>query len=593
MTLDLGPNDASYLEGFTPEAEIEDGVATHWTSTHAGVRLPLQASGPATLAFRYARVLPETAVVDVSAAGRAVERFTCRGGRFEERRVPLGTLEATPLDARFDVDSHDRRGLGLKLDWLRFEIGGGGRVRLGPRPAWLAVLLEAWLLALLRFAGFGRRAAFLASLPLAFALGAGALFAPFVLAHLLGKLALATAACGSAAALLLRSRPGGRWALCVFLAAYVVKGAGVFHPAFFYPDVRLFQRYVLALDEAQGGLAERGVTAQRETNTAYPRQVAGKAYAFPYSPLFFVPFTWLPKGPALVQDAQRHVGLLAGASEVLLVFALAGLVFGRAAGVGAALASALLPVGYSRLLYAMWPTLTGHVFDVLAITAALLALSRPAEARSLLRATLASLAALGLYVSSLINLGAFFASLALLTRGRAWRLLAGYVLAALVVVAALYQPFLRALFGEILPAVLGGARMGAADGAASGGLLPALQRIPMFYGWGWPALAIAGFVLLRRQAGEAARQALTACALAFVLLVLLRAFGAGLFRDLKEITFVAPLVALLAGAALEELWRRGRAGRLASALIVAGLATFCAERYWFYWSTYRSTAVLP
>jgi hypothetical protein len=83
----------------------------------------------------------------------------------------------------------------------------------------------------------------------------------------------------------------------------------------------------------------------------------------------------------------------------------------------------------------------------------------------------------------------------------------------------------------------------------------------------------------------------TAYALAFLVLVLLRAFGAGLFRDLKEITFVSPLLAVLAGAALEELWRRGRSGRWAAALIVVGLLASCTERYAFYWTSYRPASM--
>ena len=95
-------------------------------------------------------------------------------------------------------------------------------------------------------------------------------------------------------------RPGGRWVVPLFLAGYLLKGAGVFHPGFFYPDVQNHGRYVAAYAAAEGSVAERGIAAQRQVATAYPRFVAGRPYAFPYSPLFFVPFTWLGTDSARV-----------------------------------------------------------------------------------------------------------------------------------------------------------------------------------------------------------------------------------------------------------------------------------------------------
>jgi hypothetical protein len=593
VTLNLGPNDAAHVAGFVRAAEIDAAGGTRWAGRHARVTVPLVAAGEATLGLRFARVLPQAAQVDVRLGARAIDRFTCRGGRYEARHAAAGRLRFEPLEVRFDVDAADDRGLGLRLDWVSVQLAPGGVFTLDARGRVRLLLLGAALGALLRLAGFGRRGALAAALALGGVAAVAEIAWPLVLAHLLGKLTLPCALAGCAAAALLRGRPLGRWAVLLFVVGYLVKGAGVFHPDYYYPDVHLFERYVFELAASDGGLAERGVAAQTATNTAYPRFVAGRAYAFPYSPLFFVPFTWLPADPALVQDAQRHVALVAAASEVLLAFWLAGLAFGRAAGVGAALVAVLLPPLYSRLLYAMWPTLGGHVLDVLAIGAALRAVASPSELRRLVQAGGLTCAALLLYVSSLFNLGGFFAALALAARGVGLRLLALYTLAAALTVALLYGPFVRVFFGEILPAVMGGARMAKQAGVAPGGLAEALARVPMFYGWGAPALALGGFVLLWRRAERPARLTLTAYALAFALLVLLRAFGAGLFRDLKEITFVSPLVGVLAGAALEELWGRGRAGRIAAVLTALGLLAFCAERYVFYFTSYRAPAMLP
>jgi hypothetical protein len=86
---------------------------------------------------------------------------------------------------------------------------------------------------------------------------------------------------------------------------------------------------------------------------------------------------------------------------------------------------------------------------------------------------------------------------------------------------------------------------------------------------------------------------LTAYALTFAALVALRAFAGGLFRDLKEIEFVAPLVAVTAGTALEDVARYGATGRGTAALLAAGLAVFSIARYAEYWRTYASLVGLP
>jgi hypothetical protein len=143
---------------------------------------------------------------------------------------------------------------------------------------------------------------------------------------------------------------------------------------------------------------------------------------------------------------------------------------------------------------------------------------------------------------------------------------------------------------EILPAAIAGGGMAAEGGRPGGGAVEALSPIPIYYGWGYPAVAVAGFVLLRRRAPPAVLGVLAAYALTAATLVALRAFGGGLFRDLKEIEFAAPLVAVSAGAALEELARRGRAGRWAAALVLAGLVATSAVRYVEYATAYTSLA---
>jgi hypothetical protein len=418
---------------------------------------------------------------------------------------------------------------------------------------------------------------------------------PFATAHLLDVLSLPALGVTAVAALIGRRQAAGSWLAPVTLAGYLAKGVLVFHPAFFYPDVQNHGRYVRALSEAEGGVVERGIAAQIKVATAYPRFVAGKAYVFPYSPLFFVPFAALGPEPGPVEDAMRHVGLLAAGAEPLAVYGLGLLLLGPAGALASAAVSAALPPLWSRLLFAMWPTLAGHLLDLVAITAALFWLHRPESGRRLLLLAAAVQAAFLTYIASLFNLGAFLAALALLERRRAKPLLAVLLATALATILLLYAGFTRAFVTEIVPALLTGAGRTAPSAAAGpppGGLLEALERVPLFYGWGYPALAAAGLLLLRRKGDAASRSVVAAWGLAFLTLVLLRGLLPGLFRDLKEITFIAPLVAIGVGASLEALARRGRAGAWAVALLAVGLLAFSTERALFYFRGYRPPYML-
>ena len=80
ILLNFGPGDGPYVSGFLPGYEIDEKVATHWTSHRAEARLPLALEGGGELRYRFARVLPETAQVETEFAGRTVDRFACRGG---------------------------------------------------------------------------------------------------------------------------------------------------------------------------------------------------------------------------------------------------------------------------------------------------------------------------------------------------------------------------------------------------------------------------------------------------------------------------------------------------------------------------------
>ena len=72
VTLNLGPNDGAYVRGFVARPEIEAGVGLHWSTAAAAIDLPLWFEGGAqgaTLTYRFARVLPQSADVRVRLGG--------------------------------------------------------------------------------------------------------------------------------------------------------------------------------------------------------------------------------------------------------------------------------------------------------------------------------------------------------------------------------------------------------------------------------------------------------------------------------------------------------------------------------------------
>ncbi len=379
----------------------------------------------------------------------------------------------------------------------------------------------------------------------------------------------------------------GALVLPLFVAGYLLRGYGLFHPQTFYGDVANARDYVEVFRETSGSLAERGVATQTRTNVGYPRSVAGKNYAFPYSPLYFLPFR-LARTPGGIEDAVRHAGLAASTLATLPLFWLASTAFSPAAGVAASLLWIFSPPVFSRLLLALHATLVGSLLDTIAI-AAVLRLSFERRSRGRLGAvfgtTLASLLA---YTSSLFSLGAFFFFESLLERRIAVRLLAAFAVASSVTVTWLYWPFLVAFFREILPALASGLP-GPSTDADSHPVRTALSRIPLFYGFLYPPLALAGLLIARRTKDARAFRVLAAWGLAFLLMVFLRAFGGGVFKDIKEIELAAPLVAILSGAEP----RRDSDGAAASAMLAAivltgALALFGLARYRSYVELYRS-----
>lgn len=590
-TFELGPNDHRFLSGFEQHYEVEDGVGTRWTSHDATLDLPLLVEGgPVEIELRGARVFPQTAQVEVELAGTTVDRFTARGGVFVTRSVRLPALPPTPVSLRLEVQADEGRGLGMKLDWARVSVSGEGRLSARGAARWLPALLAVFLFALLRLGGLGPGPAL--GCGLAGVAGLGLLLQADLLGFTRALVVLAplVALLSAGACLFLRRLPLGHLALPVFVAGLLLKGLLLFHPATFYPDVANARKYVETFRTTSGSLAERGVETQRATNVGFPRRLAGRDYALPYSPLYFLPLG-LAATPGGVEVAVRGVGLAASALVALPLFWLASRVFSPAAGVLATLLWVFLPPLMSRLLLALHATLVGNLLDVLAIVAVFALLGSPASPRRWAAAGAATLASLLVYTSSFFSLTGFFLFVALRERRLAPRLLGLLLACGTFTVGWLYWPFLLALATEILPAVARGPAVGAAGAPApAADPLGALARVPLFYGYLYPVLAVAGLVLARRRAEPRAFRVLSAWGLAFLLMLALRAFGGGVFKDLKEITFAAPWVALLGAGALTALAGRGFKGRLLAVLLTLALVAFGLARFAGYLQLYAHPA---
>ena len=589
IDFDVGPSTGAYLDGFT-ESEERPPVSFRWTGSRATIDLPFITSSSESeqgrLHLRYARFLDEHARVRVYLSGHQVASFSARPGRFRTHSIPI-SYEDGPLRLEIVTEDPNPSHLGVAMDWVRLEAP---RWRL-PMSSVTPRLLVAGGFVLGLASGFGIMGSFVVGLGFGFVQAIGLAFDPFGLAHVSSQIVLPGLLLTALVAVGFRIRRASKWIPLLFLIAFLLKGMGIFHPSYFYPDVRNHRRYVYAFAQAEGTIPERGVAAQMQVRTAYPRRVAGRDYAFPYSPLFFIPFTWLTTDPHLVEDALKYAALAAAAAEVVAVYLLAALTLGRAPAVAASLLAVFLPPMYSRLFLAMWPTIVGHLLDVFAICAAAGLAAHPSNLRRLAGFGAVTFASFLTYISSLFNLTSFISFFALLQQKLTWRVLAIGAGAGLVTVLLLYYSFTATLLNEILPNL---SSLSSDDAKTSPlvGTLMAFDRLRHFYGLGVLALAGAGIVLARRSCLPGGFRTLLAYGLSFLFLVALRGLSGGLFKDLKEILYVGPWIAVTAGASVASLANRGRSERIAAALIVCGLVIYWSGKYGEYFAAYASLAGL-
>ncbi|MEO8359034.1 MAG: hypothetical protein ABI672_03305 [Vicinamibacteria bacterium] len=562
IIVDIGPSTGRYGSGFE-DSEETPPTTSRWTRQDAEFDVPVNVEASMVhFSVRAARYVDEPTRITVTADGQPFAGFDQPRGRqrIQELDAPLPN---GPL--HLGLHSEDPK-LGMALDWIRIE-GARWSVPLSEWTVW--ILPTGIALALLLSGASVGLAALLTGLILA-AVAVVAAVDPFGFVHIARDVSVPAVVLSCLAALIFR----GQTSVVVAIAAtLLLKGGFLFHPDYFYNDVRQNDRYVGALKSYPGSILERSLKAQVDLGVGYPRIVAGKKYAFPYSPIFYLPFTALPSDRDLVVRAIKHVALLTTGMEVALAFVLARMLVPAAASLAAWLTFAF-PILASRMLFAMWSTLAGHALDLLVVVAGAYLLSRPKDVKAWALLFAATLATFLIYVSSLFNTSAFLVMLALLAANVRWRVIGAWLTAALIVVFGMYGAFTRAFVSEILPAVMSGNHGGAAAVASApadgGGLVGAFARIVVFSGYGFPLFAVAGLILILRRKDPAALT-MKAYALAFLGLILLRGLAFGLFKDLKEIEFAGPAFAILAATAIARIELPLARKLIATGLVLGGV----------------------
>ncbi len=540
IIVDIGPSTGRYGSGFE-DSEETPPTTSRWTLQNATFDIPLSVgASPARFSFRAARYLDDPTRITVTVGGKGFAAFEQAPGRqrIQEVEAPLpeGRL-------RLGLTSEDPK-LGMALDWIRID---GARWRI-PADEWTVWILPIGIFGALFLAGASRNLAGGAPAVALAVLAAIAAIDPFGFVHSMRDVAVPAVLFSLVAAVVFH----GQTAVVLAVTATVLlKGGFLFHPNYFYNDVRQNDRYVSALRSYEGGLLERSTQAQINLGVGYPRIIGGKKYAFPYSPIFYWPFTALPPDRDIVVRALKHVALLGATLEVALAVLFARKI-SPTAGAAAGWLTFAFPIVSSRMLFAMWSTVVAHALDLLVILLAARMVEEPKDRKAWLRLFAAIIATLLTYVSSLFTMSAFLLVLAVVSSNIRWRVIGLWLIAILGVVLGLYRGFTITFLSEILPVLWSGSgRMAVAPSADAGGLLASFSRIVLFAGYGFPAFAVAGFALtLRRR--EPSAIVLKAYALAFVGLVLLRGLSEGLLKDLKEVEFGGPALTILGALALER-----------------------------------------
>ena len=599
IDFNLGPGDAPYLEGFLPGYEIDEKLATHWTSYDATIALPLRVQGgPVDVDYRYARVFGETAEIEVDVSGIPVDDFTRRGGVFEERRGSVAVLDG-PLSFAVRCDSHERKNMGIKLDWVRFELSEHSSVRLVGWAFWQPIVITLVLLAVWVASGAGVTRAATLTAPLALALAFGLWSDPWLTHRLVRGLSIGVPLFGLAVLGIGRLiKIDGTTLRVVFgfmLVAFLVRAALVNHPDFYYPDLRTHARLVGFVHEAGLDFLVSPSSVITEHNV-WVTEAYGQTYAFPYTPMFHLPFAFFDLGYDTLVLTLKLAAAAISTVPIALVLAFARS-FGFASPVPAvgAILMVVIPTYSSRLSFAFFPSLFGHAVDVAFVYWIFRNFAGLAEGRQWLLGGVVVACSQLAYVSGVINISLFVAVLAVVAfffagehrRRLALRVLGMGVFGGLIAFAVFYRDFLPMVV-DVLSRMVGGV---AAESRypITGFFETTAKRSYEFFGVLYPALAAAGLGLMFVQ--KVPRLVFSAWFLTYFLLLLGRAKIPDVFLHGHETLFLTPFVCITSAVLLAELLHRGGALRLVGAGILVALSVAGFWQQWGYFADQMANAL--
>jgi hypothetical protein len=582
--LNCGPGDGPYTSGFTsprPESfdpyEIQDQVATHWTTHDARIELPLTVDAPAAgVALRFARHLADRGHLEVRLGGQPAARFEILKG-YQDYETTRALSGPTPLVLDLHTDAQDDRGLGVSLDWVRLDLPRASQLRLRGAARFRPTLALSLLLLLLIAGGVAPAWAVGASSVPSLLSAFGLLRDPWLVHRLTTGVPEALFLLLPIVFLLRRALvregrvalPHFRLALVLFLAVALPRALLVNHPDYYYPDLMIHARLAKLMHRA-------GPESILRPDLFLGRfQEARHSFSgMPYSLAFHLPLAVLDPAYDHTMTALKVGGAFLSTLPVPL-----GVLLIRRTGLslfGAGLL-AVAPSYPHWLFQATLPALLGHAVDLgllLWLIGHLEGLDRP---RTFLMGALLVAAAQLAYAFGLPVTGLLVLFLALFTAWPGGRALPGAVrlLAMGALGAALgFALYYRHFVDGVLAVAAGVGSPGAfPEGAAPSALdrvAATLAEASRFFDTLWPLLALPGLVLLLRpRPGVAVFRAWTATVL---VLMALRIALPGVFRWNHWVLLLTPLLCLLAGETLGWLGARAGGGRLAAGLLWAGIS---------------------
>jgi hypothetical protein len=614
--MNLGPNDAEYVEGFREDWERDRLTRFHWTTLSAAVRLPVHAQGSGhLLRMRVRRHFLEPARITLKVEGRTAATFDIVADTrvpYRVLEIPLPTLDGrAPFRLEILASSINPRPLGVAIDWLEIKRSSvNGSFYLNRNFSLFQALLIAAAYLLPRWAGSTRA---VSAIHAGLVLGSIAVGTAWDVLAAERILRLGTAAYIGTGLLALalvswsRARKGldidtdaphGREAagvlVVIVLCAIAFRLALLLHPQFYYPDVRVHALFAWQL--ARQGLVRflEEFTANQFRYSLGLQFENGHWYAFPYPPVFYI-LTWpfIRLAQFRPEVAVSLLGAVVNSLEALVVFGIARRL-GRHTVVALVAAGAvpLLPIFIVRLGLAYFPALVGHAVDAVLILYLLSRLSSLDRWRTRFVLTALIAAALLTYTQSLLNLAILLPLFLLFdvvgdgsAEGRRRQVglvvagVAGAVLALGLFYGRYLPTFLDMQKGIAMPeerivlekfarqpVIAEETVPEEPDDPFAGptvdpvrGLRKAGWRLYVFYAWFGPVIA-AGIVLLWRGLGGPAARVVAAWALTYVLLNLASGGlpGPNLVRYNKDLEIVAPLFCVALAVVGSWVWERSR-----------------------------------